>query len=98
MSKKLDLKRINESLPDNICILTFSIGDFSILLPKLNSYWYQISIPEQKEDENIKWVIATAQYKIKKKLHYILYCFGNVKESDIKEEKEGLRNVEERRL
>lgn len=95
MSKKLDLKKINEVLPDNICVLTFSIGDFGILLPKLNSYWYQISIPEQKEDENIKWVIATAQYKIKRKVYYILYCFGNVKEADIREEIEGLKvNVE----
>lgn len=95
MSKKLDMKKINETLPDNVCVLTFSIGDFSVLLPKLNSYWYQISIPEQKEDENIKWIIATAQYKIKRKTYYILYCFGNVKEADIKEEIEGLTsNVE----
>lgn len=92
MSKKLDLKKINDALPDNVCVLTFSIGDFGILLPKLNSYWYQISIPEQKEDENLKWVIAITQYRIKTKMYYILYCFGNVKEADIREEIKGFSN------
>lgn len=96
MAKKLDLKKINDTLPDNVCVLIFGIAEFGILLPKLNSYWYQISIPEQKEDENIKWIIATAKYKIKRKPYYILYCFGNVKEADIREEIKGLNdNVED---
>lgn len=86
MAKKLDLKKINNLFPDNICVLTFNMSDFTCLLSKLNDYWCQISIPEQKEDENVKWIIATAKYFIEERPYYILYCFGNVKDIDIEEE------------
>lgn len=86
MAKKLDLKKINSKFPDNFCILTFDMSDFPCLLSKLNDTWEQISMPEQKEDENVKWIIATSKYYIDKEVRYLLFCFGNVKDTDILEE------------
>lgn len=76
-SETLDtnLRRINEALPQNVCVHMFGITAFLTLLGKLSNFWTDIRMPRRDSEDNVPWIIAYSQYMCENEIHYIFYVF-----------------------
>lgn len=74
----MDIRKINEKLPDNVACIVLDFDLFFTYLDKLSDLWYSIFVekPENKE-EKVNYVIAYMSYEVEQETKYVFWVFNN---------------------
>lgn len=76
---KKGIQFVNESLPENVCVMIYGLTVFPMFLEKLNDLWTGVILPKgYEEDDVLPWCMAYLKYEKHNKDCYLIWFFDNV--------------------
>lgn len=83
METKLDLTKtgickLNNDLPENVCVHVYGITAFPTYLEKLSDLWTGIVTPKDvKDDDVMPWIMSYLSYEKEGETYYLIWFFNN---------------------
>lgn len=69
--------KLNNKLPDNVCVNLYSISAFITYMEKMSHMWYAILTPELQPTDEVTWILGYMKQYVEERPYYILWLFIN---------------------
>ena len=67
--------KLNNRLPDNVCVNLYSISAFITYMEKMSHMWYAILTPELQPTDEVTWILGYMKQYVEERPYYILWLF-----------------------
>ena len=74
---KTGICKLNNNLPDNVCVHVYGMTAFPTYLEKLTDLWTGIVTPTCKDEDVIPWIMPYLTYEHDGKTCYLIWFFNN---------------------
>lgn len=69
--------KLNNRLPDNVCVNLYSISAFITYMEKMSYMWYAILTPELQPTDEVTWILGYMKQYVEERPYYTLWLFIN---------------------
>ena len=94
-SKLSGIHKVNNEVPDNVCVHIYGIKAFPMFLDKISNLWTGIVTPNQDSKEPIDWIISYFKYELEGKPYYLIWFFDNNENHTITDEDKVIKEVKQ---